>query len=55
MYGEPDRKMVNPIKGAGLTTAHMQAGLVIGAFLLLVAIRRGFRGVNVGGVGVSVS
>jgi hypothetical protein len=33
MYGDPDNVMTNPI--------------IIGALLVLVAIRRGFRGVNV--------
>lgn len=30
------------------------AGIVLGALALLILIRRGFRGVSVGGVGISV-
>lgn len=44
----------NPIKGGGLSTEHATAALVIGCLAALILIRRGFRGVNLGGVGVSV-
>lgn len=51
-----DREMVNPVKGAnGFSTEHAAAVIVIGALAFLIAVRRGFRGVNVGGVGVTVS
>ncbi len=46
--------MRNPIKG-GFTVEHAQAVITLGALLLLWLIGRGFRGVHVGGVGVSVS
>lgn len=36
------------------TTAHATGVIVIGAVVALWAIRRGFRGVNFGGVGVHV-
>lgn len=35
-------------------TPYAAAGLVIGALLALILIRRGFRGVNVGGVSVGI-
>lgn len=40
--------------GGAFTTEHAAAVIVIGALLALVFIRRGFRGINVAGVGVSV-
>jgi len=36
-------------------TPYAAAGLVIGAVLFLAIVRRGFRGVSVGGVSVGVS
>lgn len=48
-------RQVNPVSGVGaMTTEHASAVLVIGSLLLLVAIRRGFRGISVGGVRVGV-
>ncbi len=45
----------NPVKAAGgIGTEHAAAVLVIGSLALLVLIRSGFRGVNVGGVSVGV-
>lgn len=43
-----------PVSNTAIDTPRAAAGLVIGALLALVLIRRGFRGVSVGGVGVSV-
>ena len=43
-----------PVQGAGFTTEHAAAVIVIGALAALILIRRGFRGVNVGGVSVGV-
>jgi hypothetical protein len=45
-------QMTNPVKGAGFDTPQMAGAIVIASLLALVAIRRGFRGVNVGGAGV---
>lgn len=42
------------VKDSGLSTEHAAAAVVIGALAFLVLIRRGFRGVNVGGVSVGV-
>ena len=44
----------NPIKSGGLSTEHATAAIVIGCLVALVMVRRGFRGVNVGGVSVGV-
>jgi hypothetical protein len=44
-------EMTNPIKGTGFTTEHATAAIVIGALVLLILIRRGFRGLSVPGVG----
>lgn len=41
-------------KENGLTTEYAAAGIVITCLILLWVIRRGFRGINVGGVSVSV-
>lgn len=38
----------------GLATEHAAAVLVFGSLLFLILVRRGFSGVSVGGVGVSV-
>lgn len=49
---DQDAKMVNPVKGGrGMSTEHAAAALVIASLLFLVAVRRGFRGVGVPGVG----
>lgn len=45
-------RMVNPIKGfSGVTTEYATAALVIGCLVALILIRRGFRGINIPGVG----
>lgn len=44
----------NTVQPTGLTPERAAAGLVIGALILLILIRRGFRGVSVGGVHVGV-
>jgi hypothetical protein len=44
----------NPIKGSGISTEHATAAVVIGALVALWMLRRGFRGVSVGGVSVGV-
>lgn len=44
----------NPVKGGGLSTEHATAALVIGCLVALIMLRRGFRGVNLGGVSVGV-
>lgn len=41
----------NPIRGAGWNTEHAVAGIVIGCLVALILLRRGFRGINVPGVG----
>ena len=46
--------MVNPVKGQGLSTEHAAAIVVLGSLVFLILVKRGFRGVNVGGVGVNV-
>lgn len=43
-----------PVSTGSLDTPRAAAGLVIGSLVALILIRRGFRGVNVGGVGLSV-
>ncbi len=54
MFEQTENMMTNPVKGQGFDTPQVAGALVIGALLALVAIRRGFRGVNVAGVGVRV-
>jgi hypothetical protein len=39
---------------SGVTTEHAAGAIVIGALVLLILVRRGFRGVSAGGVGISV-
>lgn len=39
---------------SGFTTEHAAAAIVIASLVALVLIRRGFRGVSVGGVSVGV-
>jgi hypothetical protein len=45
---------VHDVRAAGLSTEHAAAAVVIGSVLALILIRRGFRGVNVGGVSLGV-
>lgn len=49
-----DNNMVNPIKGPGLDTPMVTGIIVLSALGMLILIRRGFRGVNVMGAGVSI-
>lgn len=52
---DPRDEMEQPVKGMGaLTVPHAAAAVVIGALVFLILIRRGFRGVSAGGVGVSL-
>ncbi len=44
----------NPIKPSSLTVAHASGVVVIGALVFLILVKRGFRGVSVGGVSVGV-
>lgn len=47
-----DSEMQNPVSGfRGLTTERATAVLVIGCLIVLILLRRGFRGVGVPGVG----
>jgi hypothetical protein len=41
----------NPVKDLGITTERATGILVIGALVLLILIRRGFRGIGASGVG----
>lgn len=53
MFGDPTSEGVNPVSdGRTIDTPQMAGVLVIGALVLLILIKRGFRGVNVGGAGV---
>lgn len=47
--------MTNPITGGGFDTQHAAGALIVVCLLLLVLIRRGFRGVNLAGIHVGVS
>jgi hypothetical protein len=49
-----DKDLTNPVTGSGIDTQHVAAAVVILAMLALWGIRRGFRGVNLGGVSVGV-
>lgn len=50
-----DDAPVNPVSGiSGLSTEHATGAVVLLALGFLILVRKGFRGVNVGGVGVSV-
>lgn len=55
MFGNPADEMVNPVSdGRTIDTPQMAAVLVLGSLAFLILIKRGFRGVNVGGAGVRV-
>lgn len=43
-----------PVNASGLSTEHAAAVIVIGCLLALIAIRKGFTGINVGGLTVGV-
>lgn len=49
--GYEDATAVQP---TGLTAERAAAVLIIGALILLMLLKRGFRGVNIGGVSVGV-
>jgi hypothetical protein len=49
-----DQRLTNPVMGNGWDTQHAAAAVVFGAMLFLFLIRRGFRGLNVGGLSVNV-
>lgn len=42
------------VQGSGITTEHATAAVVIGALVFLILIRRGFRGISIGGVSAGV-
>lgn len=44
----------NPVDTGSFTTPHAAAGIVLGCMAALWLIRRGFRGVSVGGAGIHV-
>lgn len=52
MYESPEQ--ANPVSVGPWSTEHVAGALVLGALLFLILINRGFRGVNVGGVGVNI-
>lgn len=47
--GNNVRQPVNA--GTGITTEYAVGGLVLGCLIALILIRRGFRGINIPGVG----
>lgn len=54
MFGDPSDG-VNPVSDGRTIESPQVAGmLVIGALVFLILVKRGFRGVNVGGAGVRV-
>jgi hypothetical protein len=50
MYSDDE----NPVKAGGISTPHASAVIVFGAMVFLILVRRGFRGVSLGGVSVGV-
>jgi hypothetical protein len=52
-YAE-DTRLTNPITGSGWDTPEYAAVLVFGAMAFLYLVRRGFRGLSVGGISVGV-
>ncbi len=54
-YGPTDNRLTNPVTGTGGWDTQQYAGaLVIGALGFLFLVRRGFRGLSVGGLSVGV-
>jgi hypothetical protein len=49
-----DDRLASPFNGGGWDTQHMAAVVVFSAMFFLWAVRRGFRGLNVGGFSVNV-
>lgn len=53
-YGAPGMgaDVAYPVRGlGGITTEHAAGAIVIGSLIVLIAIRRGFRGVRLPGIG----
>lgn len=50
---DTESNMENPVAG-NFSPEHAAAAVVIGSLVALILIRRGFRGVNAGGIGVSI-
>lgn len=51
-YPRMGDEMTNPVSaGKGITTEYATGALVIGCLVALILIRRGFRGVNLPGIG----
>lgn len=50
----PARDQEYAVSNTGVDTPRAAAGLVIGALVALILLRRGFRGVSVGGVSVGI-
>lgn len=42
------------VQGSGLTTEHATGIVVVGALLFLILVRRGFRGISIGGVSAGI-
>jgi uncharacterized phage infection (PIP) family protein YhgE len=49
-----DTRLQNPIIGGGMDTQHWAGVIVIGSLAFLYLVRRGFRGLSVGGLSVGV-
>jgi uncharacterized phage infection (PIP) family protein YhgE len=49
-----DTRLQNPIMGGGIDTQHWAGIIVLGAMAFLYLVRRGFRGLSVGGLSVGV-
>jgi len=51
-YMPMDADLRNPVSaGRGITTEYATGAIVLGCLVALILIRRGFRGVNIPGVG----
>lgn len=44
----------NPVRNGGNETPYAAGAIVIGSLAILILIRRGFRGVNLGGASISI-
>lgn len=49
-----DTNLNNPVTGGGMDTQHVAGAVVILCILALWGLRRGFRGVSVGGINVGI-
>lgn len=47
-----DTRLQNPITGSGWDTQHFAGLIVIGSLGFLILVRRGFRGLSVGGISI---